>query len=405
MIRKISIDDLRPGMRVAALESTVWLHHPFLYSKPGLIEGQGDIDAIRAAGFLETFIDTEPAGATAPQAEEQALSRSMEQGPDQWFGPGMRVPVSEELPRAQKRYAAAIRASRNIVGRAMARRPLDAAEISDAVEDVIDSVLRSPGAMVCLSRLKRYDAYTFTHSANVCALAAMFGLFLGMERDRLADLATAGLLHDVGKVLVPAEILTRRRSLTPAEMEQMRRHPRNGEAILKRQSDFSPAVVRAVVEHHEQYNGQGYPDRLKADGISLFGRILALCDTFDALTSDRAYRHSLAPSKAVSLIYGMRGQDFAPREAELFIKCVGIYPAGCLVRLSSGEFGVVYESAPNHPLLPTVNVILDRRMRPLTPRTVDLSDGDAGLDIVECLNPLNYSIDFQSCLGTALPFN
>ncbi|MES9996321.1 HD domain-containing phosphohydrolase [Desulfovibrio aminophilus] len=413
MIRKISVADLRPGMCVAEMDATVWRHMPFLYTRPGYVQAE-DVERIRTEGYLETFIDT----SKDLGAEEETLSE--EERLDLLVGGGepkersqsvMRVPMPDELPRAHRKYRAVLASARRISERLLARMPLRAVEAEDAVEEVIDSVARNPSALLCLSKLHKYDRYTYTHGANVCALAVIFGSFLGLARDRLLDLGLAGLLHDAGMIVVPSEVLTRRGPLTRDEMDLIRTHPAHGRRILAESGAFSQVVLRAVAEHHEQYNGLGYPQGLRADQISLHGRVLGLCDMFDALTSDRSHAKAAVPSKALSLIYGMRGQNFVPREAELFIKCLGIYPPGSLVRLSSGDLAVVYETNPNFPLLPAVNVILDRRLRPRPPRMVDLAaharddSGRPRLRIVECLNPLNYMFDLRRLLGVDLALN
>lgn len=410
MIKKIPVSELKAGMCVADLDSTVWRHAPYLYTSPGFVR-QEDLERIRASGCLEVFIDTAK-GLEAESGEisdEERLDRLLQDpGAREWNAAGLRVPMHEELPRAHRKYKAVLDCARRIAESLAARRPLVPAEAEDAVEEVIDSVVRNPGALLCLSKLHKYDRYALTHSANVCGLAVLFGMFLGLTRERLLDLGLAGLLHDAGMVLVPQEVYSRRGSLSRDEMELVRAHPAHGRRLLTEAGGFPQAVLRAVAEHHEQYNGLGYPQGLRGDQISQAGRMLALCDVFDAMTSDRSYMKAVAPSKALAIMYGMRGQNFVPGEADLFIKCLGIYPPGSLVRLNSGDLAVVYGSNPNKPLLPLVNVILDRRLRPREPRLLDLAavppddQGRPRLKIIECLNPLNYMFDLRRLLGVEL---
>jgi HD-GYP domain-containing protein (c-di-GMP phosphodiesterase class II) len=411
MIKKIPVSELKAGMCVADLEATVWRHAPFLYTKPGLVSEE-DLAGIRTSGCLEVFIDTGKgleAEAAGDLSEEERLDRLI-QDPGQRSGcdPVMRVPMHEELPRAHRKYKAVLACARRVAESLAARRPLAPAEAEDAVEEVIDSVARNPGAMLCLSKLHKYDRYTLTHAANVCGLSVLFGTFLGLPREQLLNLGLAGLLHDAGMILVPQEALSRRGPLSRDELERVRAHPAHGRRLLAEAGGFPQSVLRAVAEHHEQHNGLGYPHGLRGDQISRMGRMLALCDVFDAMTSDRSYMKAVAPSKALAIMYGMRGQNFVPGEADLFIKCVGIYPPGSLVRLNSGDLAVVYGTNQHKPLLPLVNVILDRRLRPRDPRLLDLASvppddqGRPRLKIIECLNPLNYMFDLRRLLGVEL---
>lgn len=411
VIKKIPVSELKAGMCVADMESTVWKHAPFLYTTPGFVREE-DLPRIRTSGSLEVFIDTskglegEPAG---DLSEEERLGRLI-QDPEQHrdWNATLRVPMHEELPRAHRRYKAVLECARRVTECLAARRPVAPAEAEDAVEEIVDSVARNPGALLCLSKLHRYDRYPLTHAANVCGLAVLFGLFVGLSRERVVELGLAGLLHDVGMVLMPQEVLSRRGPLSRDELELMRAHPTHGRRLLAQAGGFSPAVLRAVVEHHEQHNGLGYPQGLRGDQISQAGRMLAMCDVFDAMTSDRSYMKASAPSKALAIMYGMRGQNFVAAEADLFIKCLGIYPPGSLVRLNSGDMAVVYGSNPDKPLLPLVNVILDRRLRPREPRLLDLAalppddQGRPRIKIIECLNPLNYMFDLRRLLGVEL---
>lgn len=412
MIKKIPVDELKPGMCVATLDSSVWRHAPFLYTRPGYVRDVEEVERIRSQGYLEVFIDTsrglaeEEPEASEEERLEQALSGQIRR---ERSAPGLKVPMPEELPRAHRRYQAALTCARRIAEAVLTRRPLDLAAAEDAVEEIIDSVARNPGALLCLSKLHRYDSYTYTHSANVCSLAVLFGTYLGLDRDRLLELGLAGLFHDVGMVVVPREVVAKHGPLTREELDLVKTHPTHGRRLLAVQARLPQPVLRGIAEHHEQYNGKGYPLGLMADQISHFGRVLALCNTFDALTSERSYMKSLAPSKALALMYTMRGQNFSTAETELFIKCLGIYPSGSLVRLNTGDYGVVYETSPSRPLLPAVNVILDKRMRPRPPRVVDLAahagTGKPELKIEECLNPLNYLIDLRRYLGADIPLN
>ncbi|MGE4552695.1 MAG: HD-GYP domain-containing protein, partial [Desulfovibrionaceae bacterium] len=275
--------------------------------------------------------------------------------------------------------------------------PVDCDASRRAVGNVIASVSRNAAALICLANLRQHDDYTYTHCVDVAALAVVYGRYLGIAGEDLVDLGLAGLFHDLGKTRVDRAIIVKPGRLSEAEFAAMKRHPALGRSILEHHAEVPPAVLRAVAEHHERFNGQGYPAGLRHDQISLFGRILALADVFDALTSDRSYRGAMPADKALSLMFGMRDKHFASPDLQRFVKCLGIYPVGSLVRLSDGRLAVVCRHRPHRLLAPVVNVVTDDRGEDQDPVRLDLADppgpGQAPLSIVEGLSPRDVGVN------------
>ena len=403
MIKKIPTADLKPGMMVAKLQSSLWEHHPFIYTKPGLVESEAEAERIRDDGFLEVFVDV-------PEADEQGGRVGVEEIVARRLGGGNRVPpvsahpMREELGRTEKIYARSLDLARRVVRDVAEGREIDMRTSGELVEELIDSAVRNHQTLVCLSKLDTFDNYTYSHCVNVSALAVVFGRFLDLDHDSLVTLGLAGLFHDLGKTRVPRKILNKPGRLNEFEFKEIQRHPVYSQEILSRQS-IDDVIVRAAGEHHEKYNGMGYPAQLPRDKVGSMARILSLADVFDALTSRRPYKESMLTNKALSVMYGMRGQDFDPTDVDLFIKCLGVYPTGSLVRLSNGDHAVVLDSRQDNLLKPLVLLVLSRDAR----RTGELDLARDPLDdhgnpirIEECLDPRTARIDVGRTLGVGL---
>lgn len=402
-MKKIAILDLKVGMYVVDTGLS-WTEYPFLYSQEGEIKDHKTLDGILAEGYTEVFIDpAKGARGLAPKltAEEEMSRAAVDVAPAEEADKAEKTPLREEMQAARKIYKDSIQFAKDFLNDVRMGSQVDLARSEVLVESIIDSVARNADAMVSLSKLRAFDEYTFTHSINVSVLAVAFGKHLGLAKRLLQRLGVAGLFHDAGKALIPNEILNKPGRLTDEEFAIMKAHPVKGREFLKRQIK-DEAILRGVAEHHEKYNGAGYPDGLAGEDIAPLARILAVVDVYDALTSERVYKKGMLPNKALKIMYGMRSQDFFPDKVEQFVKCLGIYPVGSLVKLSTGEYGVVSASNPDAPLFPTVLVAFDLKMQPQSARDLNLGtaenlalpeDSRNKLRVVECLDPKKYNID------------
>jgi putative nucleotidyltransferase with HDIG domain len=307
-----------------------------------------------------------------------------------------RVPLEEEIVRADKIYGQAVDYARGFLDDVRSGRAFDHRASEPVVDGFIDSVFRNESAASALCKLRNYDEYTYTHSINVAVLSIILGKHIGLDRDKLRLLGMAGMFHDVGKAVIPESILNKPGKLSDREMDVMRTHPREGFDILSKQPDMPPLVARAALEHHERFDGNGYPQKLKGEGISLISRIVGVVDVYDALTSKRVYKAPLPPGKVLGMMYQWRLSDFHPNIVEHFIKSLGIYPVGSFVRLSDGEFAIVMDHNPNAPLRPTVKIVYDYRMRPRPFRLVNLANPASNrkaLLISDIVNARDHNID------------
>ncbi|KHK02690.1 HD-GYP domain-containing protein [Desulfovibrio sp. TomC] len=394
MLRKIDINTLVPGMFVVDTGLS-WLEHPYLYSQEGEIRSLGVVREIKAGGYTEVFIDTERGdyarSRNGAEAQEPSLAELLARGPAVREAPS--VPLAQELATAQVVYRDCLGIARELLGDAEARRAMDIARPAALVDEVISSAVRNPDALLALCKLRCHDAYTFTHGVNVSVLAVAFGTSLGIGAQGLKELGLAGLFHDLGKTGVADVILNKPGRLTPDEFHQVKSHPGLGRDLLEGRG-LPEAVLRGVAEHHEKWGGAGYPSGLAGEDVHAWARIIGVADVFDALTSKRAYKNAMLPTRALGVLYGMRERDYPPGLVERFIKFMGPYPVGSFVRLDSGEYAFVRGANPGRPLFPELLLAFDTAMRPVPPRVLAASSEPAGpWAIAEALDSAAFGID------------
>ena len=288
-------------------------------------------------------------------------------------------PVRLEHEEARKVLDAGRVNVKGLLQAARAGQMLDTAVAEATVEACMHSVLRNPDAMVWMSRIKNRNEYTAEHCLNVCILAIAFGRHLRMADDELHLLGLCGLLHDVGKMHIPTEILDKPGRLTTDEFEIMKRHTVLGHELLKGQpGSLHDLALDVALNHHERPDGKGYPRGLQEREIAEFARIISVVDAYDAITSNRCYAPEQPSADAQKIIFESRGAQFSEEVALQFIQAIGPYPPGTLVELRNGMAGIVLAGKPKFRHLPTVLVLRDADRQPMAERTVDLDLTDTG---------------------------
>ncbi len=409
MLKEIPAAELKVGMYVVD-SGLSWTDRPYLYSVEGEITSREQIEGMIARDFRTAFVDTDRGSyykRVSKVTLDQVVQKNLDQEKDviakalKGRPTVMQAPQGNalelEIARAEPIYADSLKFARELFEDVRMGRQVEYEKTEPLAESIVDSVMRNQDALLSMKQLKAFDEYTFTHSINVTVLSTVFGKYLGLDRGKLVELGKSGLLHDVGKIEVPDEILNKPGKLTEAEFRQIKNHPLRGYEMIRKHEQASENVLSGILEHHEKHAGHGYPQGLSGEAIRPFGRIIAVADVYDALTSRRVYKKGLASNKALRIMYGMRGKDFYPLYVEKFIKCLGIYPVGTLVRLTSGECAVVVSSNQKQPLCPKVKVVLDSGLMPLEPYEMEmcsltgktmieetLDHGELGLD------PANY---------------
>lgn len=245
-------------------------------------------------------------------------------------------------------------------------------KVSSIVNDIVDDVLNNRNSLINLIDIKTKDDYTFSHSVNVAVIATMMGVHLGYSIDKLRKLCLGGLLHDIGKVYVPKEIINKPGKLTPAEFEEIKKHPQYGYAMVKDCIEYCPITKAIILTHHEKSNGSGYPMGLTYDKIHECSRIASIADIYDAMTSDRVYRRRINPSEVVEYIVAMTYEWFDLRTVESFRRCIAPYPLGTYVRLSTGDIAIVSGINNIMPTRPQVRIVEPCRGQMYRNVTIDL---------------------------------
>jgi HD-GYP domain-containing protein (c-di-GMP phosphodiesterase class II) len=401
MIKKISVALLRPGMFVSDFNAG-WLNHPFLTNSI-LISDEHHIQQILSCGLKEVFIDTErgldsqdaPTAAEAETASREALIEQVASGKKP-VEP--KISVHEEMRRARSVFSEATRIIHSIMEDIRLGRQLDVADnVRLTVEKMASSVVRNNAALITMRRLKHHDDYTFLHSVSVCTMLLTFCQAAGLEKDKILDVAMGALLHDIGKMRVDSAVLNKQAKLSDDEFRHMKSHVMLGSQLLRQIPDIPELAFEPLEQHHERYDGGGYPRGLKGEEISRIGRMAAIVDVYDAITSDRCYHKGMNPAAAMQKLFEWSKYHFDPGLVQMFIKVIGIYPVGSLVRLESGRLGLVIEQRETSPLTPVVRVIYDARHgHYVWPEDLDLSKplGQGGGDrIVGFEQPKKWQID------------
>ena len=354
MQKRISIDELRPGMLVEKLDRS-WLDTPFFRHKM-TITSSDQIAQLKACG-VRTLVVTVEAEEIAETSEvkpditsDPALTTS-----DETASVPPTVPLDEELPSARQVYQAAKTIVQNAMHDTRLGRAINMDEVNRVVSDMSDSVLRNPDALTSLTRLKQFDEYTFYHSVNTSILAMSLGRHLEFDRTTLHQIGVGTLLHDIGKTKIPPEILNKPGRFEQHEMEIMKQHVLRGVEVLSTTTGLGDSYLRPALEHHERVDGTGYPHRRVRSELSQFGLIAAVVDIYDAMTSDRCYHKGQPAHEALQFLYRLSLEGHLDATlVQQFIHVVGVYPVGSVVELNTGETGIVKRVNHDAPLAPVV---------------------------------------------------
>lgn len=407
MLKKIPVSRLKPGMFIQEMCGD-WMSHPFWRAQFKL-KDEGDLRRIVDSGIQHVYIDTDKgiddrdavAADEVKQAVEQEIIAALAAPETQH----VRATVHEELARARKVHEQAHKVVRTMMSDVRLGKAVSLEDAEPVVEAITGSVLRNSGALLGLIGIKNKDDYTFLHSVSVCTLMIAFGRSLGLEGDELRQGGIGGLLHDIGKMKVPDEVLNKPGRLTDAEFDLIRQHPGDGHAVLVNTPGIGPIPLDITRHHHERLDGKGYPDRLAGDQISTMARMAAIVDVYDAITADRCYHKGMPAAEALRKMWEWSTDHFDQKLLQAFMRCVGIYPVGSLVRLESGRLGVVVEQNDGSLLTPKLRVFFSTRSNGyIKPEMLDLGRklGSGGGDrIVSAEAPDKWGVDPQRFLFPA----
>jgi putative nucleotidyltransferase with HDIG domain len=311
-------------------------------------------------------------------------------------------PFEDELVVAKQVYVNTTASLQQIMEDFRLSKEVSAAEIKSCVHSVIDGVMNNPNALALLSNLKSKQQDSVRHNLNVCILCLLFGRYLGLSKEQLNELGYAALLHDVGEIKIPQEILNKHyRQLTADEKKIMEQHTTYGAEILRQQLGIPESAAQVAHSHHERMNGRGYPRGLKGDEIDFFSKIVAIVDVYESVTNNPNVKIKISCSDALKSIYSMCDTYFDRELVEDFIKCLGIYPIGSVVELNTKEIAIVVSVKPGKHLLPTVMIVIaSEGIAYYPPKMVNLDnfknkDGSPQLFIINVITPESVGIDLS----------
>jgi HD-GYP domain-containing protein (c-di-GMP phosphodiesterase class II) len=387
-LRKISIDLLVPGMYVERIDRS-WLMVPVFRN---LIESDEQVRRLRLWDVREVVINTEK-GTDAAASAAPDLDAPAPAVPPETVDA---VPYQEEVAGANSVYEQALRSASRMMDAVRAGQSPDVGVAGATVDRMIASILRNRDALASMTQLKEFSETTFQHCVRVCILSLVFGTRLGFTRADLKTLGMGALLHDVGKMKLPEELINKARPFSNDEFEQYRAHPLLGARLFDGASRIEKASLLVLLQHHERCDGSGFPQGLTEDEISRMAKLVMIVDTYDNLTMGREGGRKLSPSEALKWLREWGSQSYDPALVDEFVAALGLYPAGSLVRLSDNRLAIVISVHHNPAMLPKIWVVFDDRHR-LLPEGLELDLGEQQsnrpLTIVSAVVPEKVGFD------------
>jgi HD-GYP domain-containing protein (c-di-GMP phosphodiesterase class II) len=372
MLKKISVEQLCLGMHLQDF-CGAWLDHPFWRTKFVLTDAK-DIQLILESPIKEVWINiSKGLDINMDDTSSETVQVIAEEIPPTPPVVQKKTSFTDEVKRAANICAKGKEAVVSMFQEARMGLAIEAEAAAPLVEEISNSVLRNPGALISLARLKTADDYTFMHSVAVCALMIALARKLGLDEQQTRDAGMAGLLHDLGKAMIPMEILNKPGKLTDEEFDLVKTHPEEGHKLLLGGIGISEMTRDVCLHHHEKIDGSGYPKGLNGETMSLFAKMGAVCDVYDAVTSNRPYKAGWDPAESIKRMAEWKGH-FDPAVFQAFVKSLGIYPIGSFIRLESGKLGVVVEQGEQSLLKPKVRVFFSTKSQAyIKPETIDLA--------------------------------
>ena len=384
----IPVNQLQPGMYVLAIASQTGAME---IAQTGLVTNRQQVDALIRRGVLTVRVD---------------LARSKLPGIEQVVSPSPAHSAGSARPagsgegrelKIRRLYQEARELQGKFIRHLKAGEPIDITPLAAVAEEMVDTMFTHGDAMLCLARIRAKDAYLMEHSMNVAILLANFGRYLGLDRSVLKELTLGGLLHDVGKIMTPDEVLNKPGKLTDEEFGVMRQHVVHSYDILSNTAGITPTMLEVAANHHERLDGTGYPQRLKGDQLSLYTRMSGIVDVYDAVTADRVYKQGMQPTQAFRVLLKGINQHFDAELVTKFIKCMGVYPVGTLVQLSNQRLAVVMQRNEQQPLKPMVKVIYHATQRHyLEVQWLDLARNGGQESIESTVDPKEFGINLAN---------
>jgi HD-GYP domain-containing protein (c-di-GMP phosphodiesterase class II) len=363
------VNQLAIGMYIVELDRP-WLETPFLFQGFEL-KTEEEISAVRDICdyvYIDTTKRKKPNNIVAEQAQVNIHSVLGYGSP-----PAKLSTFEKQVLQTENVYKNARILVAEFMEKIAMGGGIDSKLAKEAVAECVNSVLHSPDAMLWLTQLKNRDEYTAQHSMNVCVLAIILGRHINLSEKNLNIVGLCGMMHDMGKMLIPLEILNKPGKLESDEMEIIQTHTTLGSELLKSSDNMHPSAIEVALNHHERLDGKGYCRQISPFGISHFTRMVAIVDMYDAMTSDRVYQKGRTHLETTNTMINVAGLHLDATLLVKFIESIGVYPPGCLVELTNGSVAVVIEVNEKTKLRPKIITILDEEKNPAPEQVIDLS--------------------------------
>jgi putative nucleotidyltransferase with HDIG domain len=375
MLKTISTHQVRKGMFIHSLKGA-WIDHPF-WKQAFKLTDSDDLKKLQTSVIKEVVIDTSKGLDIVQKSLESVVESELKEVIPQLAviekSSVKRILASEEREQAKRAIDSSKKAVTTMFNDVRMGKAINTEGAMPLVEEISASLSRNEGALISLVRLKVSDDYTYMHSVAVCALMVSLGRQLGLSEAEIKQAGLAGLLHDVGKAAIPLEILNKPSALTTEEFNYIKSHPEHGHELLIQGQMNDEVALEVCLHHHEKIDGSGYPHKLSGNQISLFAKMGAVCDVYDAITSNRPYKAGWEPGVSLQRMAQWKGH-FDDLVFKAFVKSIGIYPIGSMVLLKSGYLAVVVDQSPNNLLTPIVKTFFSTKSKLRTPvNQIDLS--------------------------------
>lgn len=359
------------------------------FNTKGMISQKGTIERLVLSGIKELYIDASKgknSDYSVPVRGKNHRTSTLKT-------------LAQERQNAEKVYGEAVSLVGSLMKDVKMGNPIDVGPVEDLADDINNSVLNNANALLCLSQIREKDQYLLEHSINVGILMGVLSRHMGFERHIVHQLVTGALLHDVGKIRVPYDVLHKPGRLSESEWTEMQRHVQYGQEVLLKSPGISDVAMSICAQHHERLDGTGYPRQLKGKQINTYGRLASVVDIYDALTADRVYHQGKSPFEAMKILITL-GEDHLDKSLVYeFIRCMSVYPVGTLVELNNGKLGVVLQANNQNPSAPEVRVFFNFRHGYFEkPQVVDLAKKTLTLKVVAVHDPRVVNVDVHEFL-------
>lgn len=392
MLKIYDIDSVREGMFIDSIEKQ---QGKINVTSRGRITSVAVIKQLKDKGVLSVVVDLSKQLNSEPVEQEKFATEIPIQAPKE-------VTFEEELEVASKLHLEGKQLQKTMLGSINKNLPIDITTAQTFTNSLVSSIRRNPNALMFLTKIREKDTYLLEHSLNVAILLANFAIHIGLDEGKIQELVLSGFLHDIGKIKIRDEILHKPGHLNDQEMNHMKDHVYYGVKLLVRMG-FPDSIISTIGQHHERIDGYGYPKGLRGNEISQYGRMIAIVDTYDAITADRCYKDGMPSKKALQILLQDAPEKYDEVLVTQFVQCIGIFPAGSLVKLNNNKVALVLKHNPLHTTKPVVRIFYcTQNKRCLVPKELDLAAANNDVKIIEAVVASDFNLDFNQYLNESI---